>query len=366
MARAKKSSSKSSKGAPKAKNQITIDVDSALVLSPPLGRSPSNTNPPYEVTALKDYPDSLRHIPEFFAKCFLHQAYYGPLQGKSDLARIYICNECEKTFVIAANVNDDRRDQRLRHVTNNHLWAERFVEFCQERYGVMAENPMAEAAKRFGLTPTGDPRKDQAAIMFVFCARTGTPFSLVDSDDFRCISKTTVNLSSKSVLDAGESLADQVRAAISKDLPDKFAVMFDGWSAQHATFIGMYAVYPAGGHVVYRFLGIRPMLPKPAKPDAIDSSVNVVVGNTSSISILSTFRQFFTSTTSGNSDATAIVEQTRPINTSSKSSRRSSSRIKGKRSDSRLDSQLNSGQSSGIQSVATGDGLHDDAQEQIP
>lgn len=120
---------------------------------------------------------------------------------------------------------------------------------------------MAELMRLYGPQSTGDQRKDEAAIAFVFCSRRSIRFASIDADDFRALVWFSTPVSSTAVVRAGARLAQERIEQITRTSPERFGVLFDSWSSFGSHILGVMAVCPVGDKARYELRALRPLKP---------------------------------------------------------------------------------------------------------
>lgn len=79
------------------------------------------------------------------------------------------------------------------------------------------------------------------------------PFSFVEEPAFRELAGDK-GMSTETYMKLLVRVSDEIEGIIKEELPDKFGLVFDGWSAKGDHFVGLYAVYSIEQRVVYRLL----------------------------------------------------------------------------------------------------------------
>jgi hypothetical protein len=170
------------------------------------------------------------------------EAWFSPVEGRENY---WCCRRCDRN--IRQNLKNGYSNL-LNHVRKHENW--------------LAEHQrLTSSLKRSNQTVIVSEKAITLFGWIDWVVSANLPFSFVEMQKTR----EHVNLhkiSRHTLVDMMEKIGAAVEEKISRSLPEKFAIMFDGWSDNRSThFIAIYAIYPGdNGQRVSRLLSFQPPL----------------------------------------------------------------------------------------------------------
>ena len=167
--------------------------------------------------------------------------FFSPEKAKDN---VWICEVCQNTVRQSLGYTN-----LCNHLNRHH------PNVIQER----AEE--AKKQKRHFFSSLTYPRKAVSIHGWLECVTLALqPFSFVSNDVIRRHIKHD-DICYKTLISYMHKLMRAVEQKIQDSLPEKFAIIFDGWSAGDNHFVGVFATYPATNDVGYEkvLLGFSPM-----------------------------------------------------------------------------------------------------------
>lgn len=214
----------------------------------------------------------------------IEEVFFGVPDVLTGGVRYFCCKAGDCTYCQKVVGHDNHRANRIRHVKQMHADWERLLQEHQSAKAPGQEgNRLAEAMRIAEYKPTGNVRKDEAAMLFVFAVRSRVSFRTFEDEFCRAMLRTTLPHSRAAVAAAGKTLMLPIVSAIKEKLPSKFGLVLDSWHGPQEHYLAVFASFASGDESLQLLLGLLPLLPK-AIP--VRSPANVATDNGNDLSDL--------------------------------------------------------------------------------